>query len=186
MPMGNRWGKAKVNSLGINLVICTLALMFVQFSFQPFSEGHVWKKITLNPALSSELNSLLEATDKLQSACYSQNEVQIEMSTKRVIEHIDSTAKKSGLAELQSTHLVKVLEAARRKLVMSQNLKGPQRKESFKGAFNDIVQISQIYKLKTYKIFFCSKDKSLWLQSERSPKNPVNPKRFGKCGQLVR
>ena len=89
------------------------------------------------------------------------------------------------MAQVQATHLVKILSAALEKLEVSQNYSGQKRRDSLLEAFKDLVQIAQVYKLEKYNIFFCNKDKALWLQKSSMPKNPINPKKFGKCGRLV-
>ncbi|MCB0356461.1 MAG: hypothetical protein KDD40_05610, partial [Bdellovibrionales bacterium] len=143
------------------------------------------KRIEVNPAIRNELNIILQNTDQLHSACIEQDEGQIELSTKNVIKSIKRAAHNSARVQIEITHLVKVLNAAKDKLELSQNFSGQKRLDSLKEAFKDLVQIAQVYKLDHYNIFFCSKDKSLWLQKSSAPKNPINPEKFGKCGRLV-
>ena len=142
--------------------------------------GH---KIEVQEALRSELNSVLKAASLLHGACFEQNESRIEEQTRAVIASLDKAAKKSALAHMQRTLLLKIIEAARSKLEMSQNFSGDERKESLKGAFKDIVQMAQAFKLDHYRIFFCKKDESVWLQKGSRAQNPIHPKRYGNCGQ---
>ena len=144
------------------------------------------KRIEVIPAIRNELNIILQNTDKLHTACVEQNEGLIESATEKVISSLKRATKNSSMAQVQATHLVKILTAARDKLELSQNFSGNRRRESLKEAFKDLVQLAQVYKLERYNIFFCRKDKALWLQKSSKPKNPINPKRFGKCGRLVR
>ena len=144
------------------------------------------KRIDVTPAIRNELNLILLNTDKLHTACVEQDEASIETATEKVISSLKRASKNSNMDQVQSTHLLKILGAAKDKLELSQNFSGNQRLQSLKEAFKDIVQIAQVYRLERYNIFFCHKDKALWLQKSSKPKNPINPKKFGKCGRLVR
>ncbi len=143
-------------------------------------------KIELIPALSSELNSVLRSVDDLHSACIAQDERLIEEAIEEVIKSLLKAEKNSPMAQVQQTHLVKILTAAKKKLEDSQGHTGDTRLELLREAFKDLVQISRVYQLEPYNIFFCNRDNSLWLQKSSRPHNPINPKKYGSCGKLVR
>ncbi|MCB0392090.1 MAG: DUF3347 domain-containing protein [Bdellovibrionales bacterium] len=164
------------------------ALIFLPFIFifsQPIEARISSKRIELTPAIRNELNLILQNTNQLHSACINDDEGSIEKATEKVINSLKRATKNSSMAQVQATHLVKILSAALEKLEVSQNYSGQKRRDSLLEAFKDLVQIAQVYKLEKYNIFFCNKDKALWLQKSSMPKNPINPKKFGKCGRLV-
>ncbi len=162
-----------------SIVFCLITLSVINISARS-------KRIQVMPALRSELNDVLRHTDGLHSACVKQDEKLIESATVGVITSLQKAEKHSAMAQVQQTHLVKILLAAKDKLEMSQNFSGNKKREPLREAFKDLVQIAQVFKLKHYNVFFCSKDKALWLQASSRPKNPINPKRFAKCGRIVR
>lgn len=141
--------------------------------------------IDLQPALREELNSLLGATADLHEASFSQDDSRWESSLKNVLNHIDSAQKKSALAKAERPHLLKILRAARSELEISQMQTGEDRRASLQNGFRQLVQVAQVFKLNKYRIFFCPKDKSVWLQRAAVAKNPINPQKFGDCGKLV-
>jgi hypothetical protein len=143
-------------------------------------------KIKIKPILKTELNKLLAATNDLHGACFRQNELRIEAQLKIVILKIKLAHQKTSLAKEPATHLNKMLEAARVQLELAQMNEGEKRQESIKQAFKQLVQIAKVYKLDNYRIFFCSKDKSVWLQKDWRAKNPINPENLKHCGKLVR
>lgn len=145
------------------------------------------QKITVKEALRTELNGVLKAASELHKACVDQDPQKIATSVKNVIAKIDRANKKSVLAENQQTHLVKILNAAKEDLRLSQELSGTKRRDELKEAFFQIVQIVKVYNLDSYPVYFCGKDRSVWLQKGwGKPKNPIHPKKFSNCGQLVR
>ena len=143
------------------------------------------KHIVVQPSIRNELNLVLKSTSDLHRACIEKDENTIENATEKVIQSLDRAAKNSSLIPVESTHLVKMLSAAKEKLEISQNFSGQRRKQNLQEAFKDLVQIAQVFKLEPYHIFFCNKDNSLWLQKSAKPVNPIHPDRFGKCGRLV-
>lgn len=153
--------------------------------------GHVawarWngEKIEVQPALRLELNAVLEATSDLQVACYHRDEKQIETALRSLMQHIDRATQKSNLAASDRPHLVKILSAAKSQLELSQMRQGEARAESLKEAFSQLVQIARVFKLDPYRIFFCPKDRAVWLQKGWTAQNPVNPDRYGQCGKLA-
>lgn len=161
------------------------SLLFVAVFFMTTVHARRGSKIVLSEALKFELNQLLKATNELHSACHKSDEKQIDSSVKSVLSSIERAHQKSVLAEEQRTHLVKILNAAKGSLILSQTQTGESRRNSFKDAFRQLVQVVKIYKVDRYRVFFCAKDKSVWLQRSWKVKNPIHPGKWGDCGQLV-
>lgn len=143
------------------------------------------QRIDVQPTMRNELNIVLKSTNDLHAACVEQSESRIESATDKVIQSLDRATKHSSKIQVESTHLVKMLSAAKEKLEISQNFSSEKRKLNLQEAFKDLVQIAQVFKLDHYNIFFCSQDKSLWLQKSLKPLNPIHPDKFGNCGRLV-
>lgn len=143
-------------------------------------------KLNVEGALKSELNGLLQSASGLHLACVAQSDKRINENIRQVLTSIKSTAKKTSLAKDQKPHLTRMLDKSRQHLEASLSRSGDARRESLKEAFNDLVQIARFYKLDQYQIFFCPSDKVVWLQKGFQPRNPINPKKFGACGKLVR
>ncbi len=143
-------------------------------------------KIKVKPVIKVELNNVLKATNDLHNACFKQNELRIEAQLKNVIHKINLAHQKSGAAREQAPHLNRMLEAAKTELELAQMRQGEMRQQNIKAAFKQLVQLAKVYKLDKYRIFFCSKDKSVWLQKNWKAQNPINPKDYKNCGKLVR
>ncbi|MBT4760410.1 MAG: hypothetical protein HOO06_01825 [Bdellovibrionaceae bacterium] len=144
------------------------------------------RKIDIKVPLKTELNNLLKATDALHTACYKQNEPHIEAQLKNVLHKITVAHQKSFVQKDQAMHLSKMLDAAKTQIQLAQMNLGEKRQANLKAAFRQLVQISKVYKLDPYRIFFCSKDKSVWLQKGWRAKNPISPQDHKNCGKLVK
>lgn len=142
-------------------------------------------KIKVQVELRAELNSVLRATADLQEASFKRNDNLTTMATKNLLKRLSQAEGKAHLAKEQRTHLVKILEAASTSLQKSRKASGSNRQTLFQHAFSQLVLIAQVYQLEPFKIFFCPKDKSVWLQRSSKPQNPVNPETYGTCGKQV-
>lgn len=145
-----------------------------------------YKPMPLHEALTAELNSVLRASNEMHTAFFEQDEEKIEASVEQVLKSLNRAQQKSALAESQRPHLQKMLEATKEEMNEVKNTSGNDRKKNLKSAFEQLVLIAQTYKLEQYKIFFCPKDRAVWLQKSHQAKNPVHPKLYSKCGKLVR
>lgn len=150
------------------------------------SEARRNRKIEVQGALKIELNAVLKATDQLHGSIVKQDEQGVEASLKALVKHIDRAHKRSALAKSERPHLLKILNAARTQLEITQNSRGRTRQGSLKSAFEQLVQLAKVFKLDTYRIFFCPTDRSVWLQKGWKPFNPIHPQRYKNCGKLVR
>jgi len=145
-----------------------------------------YRRMELNDQLVEELNGMLRATNEMHSAFFEQDEQKIETALQKVVISIDKASKKTSLEDSQRTHLNKMLRAAKSGVEMTKNTAGEDRKKNLQKAMKQIVQIAQLYDLDRYKVFFCPKDRSVWLQKSWKAKNPIHPKLYAKCGKLVR
>ncbi len=143
------------------------------------------KKMKVQVELREELNAVLKATSALQEASFKRDEQKTALATKALMKRLKMAARKAHLAKEQRPHILKILNAAESYLDRSRKSAGRDRQTYFQRAFSQLVLIAQIYQLDSYKIFFCPKDKSIWLQRGSKPQNPVNPETYGTCGKLV-
>ncbi len=92
------------------------------------------------------------------------------------------TGKKNSV---QSLHITKIIQSAQSALEIYKE--DPNSKDAhleLKDFFKEIVQITQVFDVKKYKIFFCPQDKALWLQTLPKAQNPVSPN-LKNCGKPV-
>ena len=73
--------------------------------------------------------------------------------------------------------------------VMNSNSSSNQEQEqkNIKTLFNSFLELAQVYNLKKDikdKVFYCSKDKSVWFQETAKVNNPVNSA-YKDCGRLI-
>ncbi len=143
------------------------------------------RKIIVKGALKVELNNLLRSSSELHTGLYKQDEPLIATQLQKVLSNLKKTSLRTFMAEGQRPHIDKMLEASQINIETAQMQSGDKRRESLKQAFRQLVQIAKIYKLDRYRVFFCPKDKSVWIQKSRKPQNPIHPVKYGKCGRLV-
>lgn len=159
-------------------------IILVHFNFK-YVDARTFNKIDPGPALKIELNSVLMDAAKLHEVSYQRNEREVESTVAKLLTSIDRAKKRSQKEKGQGVHLSRILKSAQEHLAQSRHQLGETRRSSLKEAFTQIVEISHMYKLENYNVFFCPKDKSVWLQKGRKAQNPINPERFGDCGKLV-
>lgn len=143
-------------------------------------------KMDLKPELKIELNKVLVASSELHEACVTQDEKKINTSVQNVINAINKAEKKTALADGEKPHLDRILNATKSRLENVKKTDGDDRKDALKEGFIQLVQISQLFRADPgYSVFFCAKDKAVWIQKGKKPKNPIHPESFENCGKLV-
>ena len=146
------------------------------------------RKISVGPLLTERLESILDTSQELHEGLVNNEPDQVEVQMKLIGKAIDGAIATSGEAGSNKPHLMRILERTRRSIEQARAYDSDgQRREVFKDAFSQIVLLAQAYKLnKRYRIYFCSKDKAVWLQKNGRAKNPVHPDKYPKCGTIVR
>ena len=152
----------------------------------PFASGRERPKMSLKPELKTELNKVLKAGSDLHEACISKDEKKVNATVEGVLSAIDKAEKKTVLADAEKPHLDRILNATKLRLEQVKRADGDDRKAALQEGFIQLVQISQLFPADpSYSVFFCSKDKSVWLQKGKKAKNPIHPETFETCGKLV-
>ncbi|MCB0415804.1 MAG: hypothetical protein KDD50_15810 [Bdellovibrionales bacterium] len=163
----------------ITMLFCGLML---SPSVQAASKG----QITVKGALKESLNSMLKVASDLHTSCYEQNEPKIATHLKSLSVSIQRVQRTGELSNQQNPHLNKILDAIQSQIKIIQNSNHIDKKENLKNAFRQLVQIVKVYKLDSYRVFFCSKDRSVWMQKSWKPQNPISPEKYKDCGKPVR
>lgn len=155
------------------------------FGFHTSVYAKASAKMSVEPALEVELQAVLDSSVSLHQALFQQNEAEVDVALKEILIRIERSEQKSSLSPSGQTHLLKILDAARGHLEMGQIQSGSDRSKSLQGAFHQLVQLNRIFDLGDYKIYFCSKDRTVWLQKGLKPQNPFNPQRYKNCGRIA-
>ena len=166
----------------INIQICVVALLLWLVPMSSYARRH-YKKIELKETLRVELNAVLKSASQLHQACFRRDETAIEATMKQLNRKINDAEAMSNMAPVKKTHLLKMLSAARENLEQGRNQKGDDRQRSLGETFRQLVQIVRVFDVKKYRVFFCSKDKKVWLQKSRKAQNPFHPVKFKNCGE---
>lgn len=162
-----------------SLVVCGGLCFFpVDMAFA----RRTYPKIVVKEALRVELNSVLKAASDLHQACFKQDELAIESSVKKLQVHLGKARSRTTLAP-ERQHLLKILLAAEENLD-AVRVKRPKTCTSLDESFRQLVQIVRVFKVDKYQVFFCSKDKKVWLQKGWKAQNPFHPVRYKNCGKL--
>ena len=148
-------------------------------------EARYYAKITLKSPLKQRLNAVLKTSNELHTACFKQDEEMIQARLKSLSFEIDKAKASTSSDPKQKMHVLRILEVTKTEVEKSRNYVGKKRKQSLKSVFRQVVQIARMYKLEPYRVFFCPKDKSTWLQKSWKPKHPLEPKKFKNCGKRV-
>lgn len=162
-------------------------LLFLAVFFYPFTNwaSKTYPRMPLNAQLKAELNAVLKTANDMHTAFFTKDEQKIEQTVERMLAQIDSANRKTVLAEDQRPHLQKMLDSTKNQMNALRNSSGEERRLSLKGALEQLVLIARTYDLDRYKIFFCPKDRAVWLQTGSKAQNPVHPDQYASCGKQV-
>ncbi len=160
--------------------------LFLLIVCVPSASGRERPKMSLKPELKLELNKVLKAGSDLHEACISKDEKKVNATVEGVISAINTAEKKTSLADGEKPHLDRILNATKLRLQQVKRADGDDRKAALQEGFIQLVQIAQLFPADpSYSVFFCSKDKSVWLQKGKKAKNPIHPETYETCGKLV-
>lgn len=166
---------------------CFLYGVLVLFSLPTLGLGNRGPKIELHHILTQHLNGVLKATNDLHAACIRGDERAIEMGINAISRAIQDTRQVSVLAkDYNRQHLLKILSTANSGLEGAKLRLGDARKEHLVAVFAQMVNLAKIYQTDPYQIFFCPRDKTLWLQKEAKPQNPFAGDKNLNCGVAVK
>ena len=152
--------------------------------------GTVWaqqQRLEVEEPLKSELNALLKGAVELHEALFERKpEHELRLALDNLDQALGRAQRLAGSGGIQRVHVDSVLTAARSHLELVQQREGAERMRHMRELFRALVQVNQSFDLDRYRVFFCSRDRAVWLQSGWQVRNPFEPKRGGGCGQAVR
>ena len=178
----------KIQMLMLRLVsfiffVCSFA---VSAKFKELDKG---PSLVAPPGIRSALLDLVNEAAELHKAIQAENDLSLEIKIQKLQSKIQSIYRKLPLMShpQEKDHTFRLLG------VIDERLEGLKiqgkdnlNKKSVKRLFSTIAELAKAYHVKTASsgIFYCSQDRSLWLQSNGKPKNPVNP-HLKNCGRRV-
>ena len=143
-------------------------------------------KVGLHNATSSALNEVLEHASLLHDAFYSQNDQEIETNLRNLVRSIQIARNQTSVEKGNGLHINRILDTAHYHFRSIMRAIGDERRKNLRLGYEQIVLIAQTYKLNNYRIFYCGKTDTIWLQKGYKAQNPFNPQGMGDCGVLVR
>lgn len=166
----------------------TIIIFFVlAFSFLPAgSNARTFEKINLTDTVSRALNQVLLQASLLQDAFYRQSDQEIETYLRELVQTIDGARRIAKNEKIHGLHLNRVLETALGHFSGLMRTVGEERTKGLRLGYEQVVLIAQTYRLDNYKIFYCGKNDTIWLQKNSKVQNPFNPSTYGTCGVPIR
>ena len=146
------------------------------------------KKIQLEPQIKSSYVKLLDQASEFHSALKKGDKKNLQNEIKEIQDLIAELYQKnfSILKFHHRIHSYKLLSSLEEQLASIESQNKP-KKENIKKLFRSFFELAKVYDLsKEMKgsLFYCEKDKSLWIQSESKVHNPINSHHIS-CGRTV-
>lgn len=194
----------------IQAFVCFTAICAVILVPFPNSEARkAVQKLKVNQPLAGRLMAVLVETEALHRAMYGVEETKVAKGKgkkettvrapasigvndqiKTLVASLNKASEHSKLAGPSRVALDKIIGAAKSRLQDAQSVSknSKRRMEFISESVRQIIQIAQMYELDhQYKIFFCSKDRSIWLQSGAKAQNPFDPDgKLKGCGIVMK
>lgn len=163
-------------------------IALVVFMIGGVCEASVWasKRMKIDERLSQEVEVVLSLTADFHKERVNKEHDRAKEIAANLAKKLSETKNLSEkIHDVQNVHITKILESAYSSLKnYNDNPKAANAVNGLKDFFKEIVQITQVFDVKKYKIFFCPQDRSLWLQKDSKAKNPVNLSLLN-CGKQV-
>lgn len=144
------------------------------------------EKISVNDGMTKALNLVLEQASEVHDAFYRQSDQEIATSLRDLVNSIEYARRATKSEKLNGFHLNRVLETAYFHFKSLMKGGGEDRTKGLSLGYEQIVLLAQTYKLDSYKIFYCGKSGTIWLQKNFKAQNPFHPSTMGDCGALIR
>lgn len=154
--------------------------------------------IELRPKVKQEIDRVLENCNQLHIALVSKDEKAIKKSLGQLRAQLDTAVeatktkvRMSGYrtiaAEMppQEKNLNHMLLEIQRQVSRAEQTKKKDRVPHLQEAYKQLVLMTRTYGIKTsYKVFFCDKDRSTWLQKSNKAQNPFLSEGRN-CGKMI-
>lgn len=143
-------------------------------------------KIEVGEPLVSKLSVVFARADDLRGALVQRQEPMAIAKLKELEISLNEALRTPDSNRQVKEHLDRILSEAMSNVKRVPSLRGEERRAILQNAFKQIVLIGQTYKVTNeYKFFFCGRDRSVWLQKDGKPKNPISPEHHLNCGTRV-
>lgn len=164
------------------LIIQTLFICMVPMCLM----ARVNEKINLTDTVAKALNNVLERASLVHDAFFNQSDQEIETYLRDLVNSIEGARQAAKGERIHGLHLNRVLETAYNHFRSLMKTVGEERTKGLRLGYEQIVLIAQTYRLDSYKIFYCGKNDTIWLQKNYKAQNPINPNTYGDCGVPIR
>ena len=157
----------------------------LSFAFN-MQEAIAIKRIRLNTHLTQQIEAILNTSQLLHQSLIQNDHDKMEAHLTH-IKHLIVSAKQTSYKEASNTlHLRHILNNTERALEqVGLYTQEKQKKQKIKTMFDQFVLLSQTYQFSSnYPIYFCAKDKSVWLQKVGKIRNPIHS-HYIHCGSIV-
>jgi len=154
-------------------------ILLVMFSFVlDASTGK--KRIELDPTTTVELLSIVKQSETLHKYLYERKAPMVNSQI-----NLMKTNLKAAIKKVKAQHISRILNTVSKDLSNAQGASGQDRIKYLQSAYKQIVMLYQSYNIDaSYKVFFCSKDRAVWIQEEgKKPENPFQV--TSNCGKKV-
>lgn len=137
----------------------------------------------ISSSLGAELEALVAGAGQLHTVLMTRNEKQIQTEIKTLSQTVrraldaakSKNAREPASAGMMPTNHRKYLGnmLADMSKMLDKSAAAKSRPTYLQDVFKHIVQIRKMYQVKgSYQVFFCAKDKSVWVQKGSKPQNP--------------
>lgn len=170
------------------VMFCSRILLVIAIFFLPMvsSARGPSEKISVGDSMAKALNSVLEQASQVHDAFFNQSDQEIETNLRGLVNSIESARRATKSEKINGFHLNRVLETAYFHFKSLMKGGGEDRTKGLRLGYEQIVLLAQTYKLDTYKIFYCGKSDTIWLQKNFKAQNPFHPSTMGDCGVQIR
>lgn len=139
----------------------------------------------LRDELKVPLVSLLDEAVYLHQAFYSKKEDHIYLALSKMVNQIEILEKSPKLLPYhQRFYIYRLLKDLKPQLEAMKITKG-KRKVGINAVNRTLTYMAHIYGLKKYAVFFCPKDRSVWMQGKGAEKMRPLHLEYQSCGSLV-
>ena len=141
----------------------------------------------LKDELKAPLVSLLDEAVYLHQAFYSKKEDQIHLTLSRMINQIEVLEQSPELLPYhQRSYTYRLLRGLKPQLeAMMKIANKGNRKTSINSINRTLIYMAHVYGLKKHVVYFCPKDRSVWMQGKNVKKMRPLHLEYQSCGAVV-
>ena len=139
----------------------------------------------LKEELKTPLTALLDEAVDLHHAVYSNQEDRIHLTLSKMIYQIEELKQFPQLLPYhQQSYTYGLLQALKPQLEAIK-VSREKRKDNINAINRTLTYMAHVYGLKKYAVFFCPRDRSVWIQKGKNTRQKRPPQAYRSCGDLV-